>query len=70
MPSVTQASMPSARTPAHHGEHAVERRAVLHLAPGGAHAEARRAGLLGDGRLGEHLVDVEHLLALQPRALA
>ena len=65
MPSVTQASMPSARTPAHHVEHAVEGRAVLHLAPGGAHAEARGAGLACDPCLGEHVLDVEQGLALE-----
>ena len=54
---------------AHHGEHAVERLAVLHLAPGRAHAEARGARFLGDGGLGKHLVNIEALFALQPRAL-
>ena len=54
---------------AHHGEHAVECLAVLHLAPGRAHAEARGAGFLGDGGLRQHLVDVEGLFALQPGAL-
>ena len=34
---------------AHHVEHAVEGIAVLHLAPGGAHAEAGGAGFFGDG---------------------
>ena len=54
---------------AHHVEHAVERIAVLHLAPGRAHAEACGAGFPGDGRLGQHLIDIEALFPLQPRAL-
>ena len=46
MPSVTHASRPSSFTPRTIVEHALERRAVLHLAPRRAHAEARRAVLL------------------------
>ena len=36
--------MPSCADALHHDQHAVEILAVLHLAPGSAHAEARRAG--------------------------
>ena len=45
----------------HHDEHAVEIFAVLHLAPGRAHAESRGAGILGEPRLVQHVVDVEQL---------
>ncbi len=53
----------------HHHEHAVEIFAVLDLAPGGAHAESRGAGILGELRLGQHVVDVEQLFPLQPGLL-
>ena len=54
---------------AHHVEHAVEGRPLLHLAPGGAHAEARGAGLPREPRLGEHVVNVEQRLAAKPGLL-
>ena len=38
--------------------------AILRLAPGGAHAEAARAGALGGARLGQHGVDAHQLLGL------
>ena len=53
----------------HHGEHAVEGLAVLHLAPGRAHAEARGPRLFGDPGLGQHVVHVEQCLALEPGLL-
>ena len=41
----------------HHLEHAFELRTVGHVAPGGAHAEARRALLAGTRRRLGHLVE-------------
>ena len=43
--------------PADHVEHLVELRPVLDFAPGGAHAEARRAELLRPGRLLANLLE-------------
>ena len=54
---------------AHHGEHAVELLAVLHLAPRRAHAEARRARVPREPRLGEHVVHIEQALARHARRL-
>ena len=53
----------------HHGQHAVEGGAVLHFAPGRAHAEARRARILGDARLRQHVVHVEQRFAREPGLL-
>ena len=44
--------------------------AAAHVAPGGAHAEARAAVLLCDAGSLEHRLDVDHLGGLEPRAVA
>jgi hypothetical protein len=49
----------------HHGKNAIESGPVLHLAPGRAHAESRRALVASAPGRAEDLVDVEHFLGMR-----
>ena len=64
MPSVQQASMPSARTPRTMSSTRLELFAFGDVAPGGAHAEARRALLARAARRLERLVDAHQVVAI------
>ena len=69
MPSVAQVSMPSARTSRIIAATA-STSLLLRRAPGGAHAEARGAGVLRGLRARAHFIERHQLLALEPGLVA